>query len=181
MLQGLLYDASDPELAAARRRARRLLQQFNTAPADDHASRDRILSELLGSRSRRCFIEPNFRCDYGSNIHVGDGFFANFDCVILDCATVTIGHDVSFAPGVHLYAAYHPIDAAERVKGPEYAGPITIGSRVWIGGGAIILANVTIGDDTVIGAGSVVTTSIPAGVVAAGSPCRVVGPSAGRA
>ncbi len=180
MLAGQLYNAFDTELVEARRRARRLAQQFNTAPADDDSARDFILTELLGSRGKRCFIEPTFRCDYGSNIHVGDGFYANFDCVMLDCAEIRIGTDVWLAPGVHLYTAWHPLDAVTRVAGPEGASPITIGNRVWIGGRVVVLPGVTIGEDTVIGAGSVVTKDIPAGVVAVGNPCRVVGQSAGR-
>jgi maltose O-acetyltransferase len=77
-------------------------------------------------------------------------------------------------PAVQIYAATHPLDAAERIKGPELAYPVTIGRNVWIGGGAIIGPGVTIGDNTTIGAGSVVVKSIPANVFAAGNPCRVI-------
>ena len=66
--------------------------------------------------------------------------------------------------------------AAIRRSGLEYALPVTIGHGVWLGGGAIVCPGVTIGEDTVVGAGSVVTRSLPAGVVAAGNPCRVIRP-----
>jgi maltose O-acetyltransferase len=117
--------------------------------------------------------------DYGFNIHVGEGFYANFGCVILDCAEVRIGDGVLLGPGVHIYAAHHPLEAAQRTRddftvGPELASPVTIGNRVWIGGGAILCPGVSIGDDTVIGAGSIVVKDIPSGVVAAGNPCRVI-------
>ena len=97
-----------------------------------------------------------------------------FNCIILDCARVTFGDNVFLAPNVQLYTAYHPVIAAERIKGPEYAAPITIGNNVWLGGGVIVCPGVTIGDNTTIGAGSVVTKGIPANVVAAGNPCRVI-------
>ena len=119
-------------------------------------------------------IEPPFHCDYGSNIYAGDRMYMNFGCVILDCAEVRIGADLQAGPYVQIYTAHHPLDAAQRTAGPELASPITIGNRVWLGGGAIICPGVTIGDDTTIGAGSVVVSDIPARVLAVGNPCRVV-------
>ena len=109
-----------------------------------------------------------------SNISIGARFYANFDCVILDPGLVEIGDDVFFGPGVHIYTATHPIDANERIKGPELAGPVRIGSRCWIGGRSIILPGVTIGEGSTVGAGSVVTSDVPPNVLAAGNPCRVV-------
>ena len=110
------------------------------------------------------------------NTTIGERFYANFGCVNLDVAPVTIGDGVMFAPGVHVYAATHPIDPADRLSGRELGRPVTIGSRVWVGGGSIVLPGVTIGDDATIGAGSVVTRDVPPGVVAAGNPCRVLRP-----
>ncbi len=75
---------------------------------------------------------------------------------------------------MQVLTALHPLDAAERRRGLEYASPITIGADVWVGGGAIICPGVMIGDRAVIGAGSVVTRAIPPGVIAVGNPCRVV-------
>jgi maltose O-acetyltransferase len=174
MLAGELYLSADPGLAAERRRARRLMRLYNQTTEEEADRRREILRELLGAVGSRVEIEPAFRCDYGSNIRLGDGFYANFDCIILDCNTVTIGRDVKLGPRVQILTAYHPIDPAVRSSGRELAAPVTIGDAAWIGAGAIINPGVTIGAGTTIGAGSVVTRSIPAGVVAAGVPCRVL-------
>ena len=174
MLRGDLYLASDPELVAMRERARRLWQSYNTTDPADHPLRRATLEQMLGGAGRGSVIEPPFFCDYGTHIVLDADVFINFNCVFLDCAAITIGAQTQLGPAVQLYAATHPIEAAARVAGPELARPITIGRRVWIGGGSVVLPGVTIGDDTVIGAGSVVTKSVPARVVAAGNPCRVL-------
>ena len=173
MIAGEPYLASDPELVRDRLRARALTREYNTS-TELEGKRQVILAALFGQINQHIDIEPNFRCDYGYNIHVGDYFYCNFDCIILDCAEVRIGHHVLFAPNVQLYTAYHPIDPTERASGLEMAAPITIGDNVWIGGGTIINPGVAIGSNTTIGAGSVVTRDIPANVVAAGNPCRVI-------
>jgi maltose O-acetyltransferase len=174
MLAGKLYLATDPELAAETLEASRLLQHYNHTARDDRDRRLQILQTLLGSVGGNPVIVPPFHCDYGKNIHLGSNFYMNYGGVILDCNTVHIGNDVLCAPYVQIYAAYHPIDPTERLTGRELAAPVTIGNTVWIGGGAIICPGVTIGDNTTIGAGSVVVKDIPANVVAAGNPCRVI-------
>jgi maltose O-acetyltransferase len=174
MLAGELYLGDDPELTAMRVRCKRLLREFESADPGDLATRTALLRRLLGAAGEGAYIEPPFRCDYGSNIFVGARFYANFDCVILDCARIDIGDDVFFGPGVHLYGATHPIDAEQRIAGPEFARPVRLGARVWIGGRAVVLPGVTIGEGTTIGAGSVVARDVPAGVLAIGNPCRVV-------
>jgi len=174
MLAGELYLAADPELAVERRRARRLTRRFNQTTEDAIPEREALLRELLGATGARIEIEPPFYCDYGSNIYAGDRLFLNFDCVILDCAPVRFGMNVACGPGVHIYAATHPLEAEQRIKGPELAKPVTIGDNVWIGGGAIVCPGVTIGDNSTIGAGSVVTRDIPPNVLAVGNPCRIV-------
>jgi maltose O-acetyltransferase len=174
MLAGQLYMSSDPELTAARMRARELTWEFNQSRPSQGDRRRELLRALFGTIGDRFEIEPTFRCDYGSNIHVGERFYMNFDCVFLDVCEIRIGTDVLIAPGVHVYTATHPLDAALRASGAELGGPITIGNRVWIGGGARILPNVTIGDDAVIGAGAIVTRSVAAGAVVAGNPARPV-------
>ena len=174
MLAGALYLASDPELAQGRQRARRLTRLYNATTEEEETLRLQLLEELFGSVGNGAFIEPPFRCDYGDNIHVGTRFYVNFGCVILDCARASIGNDVKFGPNVQIYTAYHPIDALTRIAGPELAAPISIGDRVWLGGGVIVCPGVTIGENTTVGAGSVVTKDIPANVVAAGNPCRVL-------
>ena len=174
MLRGELYIASDPELTAARVRARRLWQSYNALDPADDAARRQVLSTLLSFVGTGATIEPPFFCDYGAQITLGAEAFVNFNCVFLDCGMITIGAKTQMGPAVQLYTATHPLDAEMRTAGPELAHPIHIGSRVWIGGGAIVLPGVTIGDDTVIGAGTVVTKSLPSGVLAAGNPCRII-------
>jgi maltose O-acetyltransferase len=174
MLAGELYLASDPALVAARNRARRLARDYNATTEDEPERRRALLRELFGVAGEGIVIEPPFHCDYGDNIVVGAGFYANFGCVILDCAPVRIGHRTLFGPGVHVYAALHPMDPQVRAAGPELARPVTIGDDCWIGGGVLVLPGVTIGAGTTIGAGSVVTRDIPARGVAVGNPCRVL-------
>jgi maltose O-acetyltransferase len=174
MLAGELYLATDPELTAARRRARLLFREFNLTAEDDTARRKALLQQLFGRAGERLWIEPPFYCDYGSHIYFGDGAFLNFNCVFLDCAEIRIGDNFAAGPGVQIYTAHHPLLASERIKGPELASPVHIGHNVWIGGGVVICPGVSIGDDTTIGAGSVVTKNIPSGVVAVGNPCRVL-------
>lgn len=165
----------EPELVAARKRAKALCQQLNCLPADQTKARKPLYKQLFGQVST-AYIEPTFFCDYGSNIFLGERFYANHNCVILDCAEVRIGNRVMFGPNVHIYATTHPLDAVERATGKEFSAAVTIGDDCWIGGGAIILAGVTIGKGSVIGAGSLVNKDIPEGVVAAGNPCRVIKP-----
>lgn len=174
MLAGELYRASDSELVAERREARRLIRLYNATTEQEIERRSQLILELFGSTAPNIEIEPPFYCDYGSNIYVGDGFYMNFGGVILDCTAVHIGKKVLCGPSVHIYAATHPIDPKIRCSGLELAAPVKIGNNVWIGGGAIICPGVTIGDHTTIGAGSVVVKDIPAKVVAAGNPCRVI-------
>ncbi|HEY1189286.1 MAG TPA: sugar O-acetyltransferase [Gemmata sp.] len=173
MLAGELYDPLDAELVAARTRARDLLWNLNATREADAAVRAGILKELFGSAGAGVWLQPPFFCDYGTNIHLGDKVYFNFNCVVLDVCEVRIGARTLFAPAVQIYTATHPFDVELR-KTRELGKPVTIGSDVWVGGGAIILPGVTIGDRTIIGAGSVVTKDIPAGVVAVGNPCRVM-------
>jgi len=174
MLAGELYIANDPTLVEMRFRARALFSEFNRTPHHAEPERQAIFQQLLGGFGPGLNIQPPFYCDYGSFITFGENCFLNFNCTFLDCARITIGNNFQCAPNVQLYAAYHPVNAVERDKGPELAAPITIGNSVWLGGGVIVCPGVTIGDNTTIGAGSVVTKDIPANVFAAGNPCRVI-------
>jgi maltose O-acetyltransferase len=174
MLAGELYDASGPELSAQRRHARELLHRLNIGGYADRARYAQIVAALLPSCSRDLWIEPPFYCDYGYNIACGEKVFFNFNCAVLDVMPVTIGANVLFGPAVQIYTATHPMSAAQRRVGVEFARPVTIGSDVWVGGGAIICPGVRVGARAVIGAGSVVTKDIPDDVFAAGNPCRVV-------
>ena len=172
MLEGELYTGADPELAAARNRARDLMAEINRAPTA--ATEMALIRRLLGRLGENGVIRPPFHCDYGSNTRIGRNAFVNFGCVFLDCAEIEIGDDLQMAPMVQLYTPEHPLDPGTRRSGLEYAQPIRIGDNVWIGGGAIILSGVTIGEDCVIGAGSVVKRDLPAGSVAVGNPAKVI-------
>jgi maltose O-acetyltransferase len=174
MLAGELYIANDSQLVAERRVAREAIQRFNNAAPEMADEALELLSGLFGAFGDGSVVMAPFQCDYGYNIRIGRNGFVNYNCVFLDCAPITIGNDVQIGPSVQLYTATHPVDAAIRRAGPEYALPISIGDGAWIGGGSIVLPGVTIGANTVIGAGSVVTRDIPPGVVAAGNPCRVL-------
>lgn len=175
MLAGELYSAADAELRREFVRAKMLTQRFNAlAPDTPRERRAEVLRELLGTCGNAIYIEPPFRCDYGKNIFIGENFYANYDCIIIDVCRVKIGKNVLLGPRVGIYTATHPTDAQVRSRGLELGAPIEIGDDVWIGGNAVILPGVKIGARAVIGAGSVVTRDVPAGVVAAGNPCRVL-------
>src|SRR5690242_10750280 len=173
MLAGELYEPLDPELVAARTRARDLCQDLNATREAADEERRRILRELFATGGDTVWMQPPFFCDYGTNIELGDRVFFNFNCVVLDVCRVRIGSYTLFGPAVQIYTPLHPLDAELR-RAQEYGRPIEIGSDVWVGGGAIILPGVHIGSRAVIGAGSVVTRDIPGGVLAAGNPCRVI-------
>lgn len=175
MLAGELYDALDPELAAARTRARDLCQALNATAEADIDARRALLRDLFGRGGDSVWMQPPFYCDYGTHIELGERVFFNFNCVVLDVCRVTIGDFTMFGPGVQILTPLHPMNAAER-RVKEYGAPIVIGADVWVGGGALILPGVTIGDRSVIGAGSVVTRDVPSDVFAAGNPCRVIRP-----
>lgn len=174
MLAGEPYTSNDPELIAAQLKAQALLAQFNASPPSAWAEQRQLLAELFADFGNGAFVRPGLRCDYGFNISVGARSFLNFDCVLLDSNRIVIGSEVLLGPGVHVYTATHPVGAAERCAGVEYAHPVFIGDKAWLGGGVIVCPGVTVGERTVVGAGSVVVRDLPAGVVAAGNPCAVI-------
>jgi maltose O-acetyltransferase len=173
MLRGDLYLAADPELVAGRARAQELLERYNAVPDAETGERDRLLRELLGEVGDGVVVKPTFRCDYGSNISIGEGTFVNYDCIMLDVAPIRIGAACQIATRVQLLTATHPVEPQPRREAWEYGLPITLGDNVWLGGGVIVCPGVAIGDDTVVGAGAVVTRDLPAGVVAFGTPAVV--------
>lgn len=175
MLAGELYDANyNSELIAERQRCKDLCHEYNMTVPSQTEKREELMRRLLGRTGERFLIEQPFYCDYGYNIEIGEDFYANVNCVILDGAKVTFGNNVFIAPNCGFYTAGHPLDIAQRNSGLEYAQPITVGNDVWIGANVAVLPGVTIGDGCVIGAGSVVTRDIPAHSLAVGNPCRVI-------
>lgn len=174
MLTGERYQSAEPDRVAARHRARRLMAIYSQTDPVDTEGRAILLKDLFGHVAGHIEIEPPFFCDYGYNIHVGEYFYANTRCVILDGAAVHIGNFVSLGPNVHIYTTHHPVDPTDRLSGVAISTPVTIGNNVWIGGNAIIMPGITIGSNTTIGAGSIVTHDIPDNVLALGSPCRVI-------
>lgn len=173
MLKGLPYLSNEDGLFEERQRAKELCHRVNSCAPTDVQTRNRYLSVLLPNADKSFYIEPPFRCDYGTNIYLGKNFYANYNLIILDCAKVTIGDNVLIAPNVCITTAGHPIHYLSRRK-YEYADNVTIGNNVWIGANVVINPGVKIGDNSVIGSGSVVTKDIPNDVVAVGNPCRVL-------
>lgn len=173
MLRSELYNSNDKELFNELLKAKKACVQYNNLFLDDMEKGNDIIRNLFNSTGKEFLIMPNFHCDYGFNISIGEKFYANHNLVILDCNKVSFGDNVFIGPNCGFYAATHPIDRDVR-KELEYSKPIKVGNDVWIGGGVTVLPGVTIGDNVVIGAGSVVTKDIPSNVVAYGNPCRVV-------
>lgn len=174
MIAGEMYDPLDRELVEDRLRTRMLIKSLNETGEEQIEEKQYLIRELLPKAAPDLWLQPPFYCDYGYNLQVGEKVFFNFNCIVLDVAPVIIGSRSMLGPNVQLYTATHPMNAAERSAGLEYARPIGIGEDVWIGGSAVICPGVSIGDRSVIGAGSVVTRDIPADVFAAGNPCRVI-------
>ncbi len=175
MLAGELYRAVGSEIAADQRRCHMLLHAYNATPPDAADERAALLRDLLGGIGEKTVIRPPFHCDYGSNIRLGRGVFANFGCVFLDVVAIEIGDLCQIGSGVQILTADHPRDPALRRQGYESGVPVRIGENVWIGSGAIILPGLTIGDDAIIGAGSVVTRDVPPGTTVVGNPARTCG------
>jgi maltose O-acetyltransferase len=173
MLAGQLYNALAPELVHARDLARNRCQDLNGTREHEQKTRRRLLVELFAQGGDTVWLQPPFYCDYGTNIYLGNQVYFNFNCILLDVCEIKIGDHCFFGPAVQIYAATHPLDPVLR-RTQEFGKPVTIGSDVWVGGGAIICPGITIGSRSVIGAGSVVTKDIPGGVLAAGNPCRVL-------
>lgn len=173
MVAGEVYDSSS-DVFEHILACKEILERYNALTAAEHGSRQAVLNELLGHVGTGSVVVAPFRCDYGTNISLGDGVFVNCDCVFLDSAPITLGDHVLIGPQVGIYTPIHPIDAEIRAVWHEAAAPVTIGSNVWIGGHATICPGVRIGSDVVIGAGSVVVHDVPSHVVAAGNPCRVI-------
>jgi maltose O-acetyltransferase len=174
MLRGELYIGGDDDTAADYVRAQEILERYNGSRFDEQELRDRLLQELLGGCGEGVHVRPPFRLEYGYGVSIGAGTFLNYDCLMLDVMSITIGAACQVASRVQFITATHPIDPGPRRIGWEYAMPIVVGDNVWLGAGVTVCPGVTIGDDTVVGAGAVVAKDLPAGVVAVGVPARPI-------
>lgn len=173
-LAGVLYSADDPELVALCMKARKLVYKYNKSKPHQAKLRDKLIKKLFGKTGEKILVEAPVYCDYGCNIEVGENFFANFGCTMLDENMIKIGKNCMIGPNVGLYTAAHPVRAEERYNGVELCKTITIGDNCWIGGGAIINPGVTIGDNVVVASGSVVTKSFGSNLVIGGDPARII-------
>ena len=171
---GLLYQPADPELAADRDVTAKKLYDYNQLHPLDREARQAAIREILGKTGKNCVVEQPLFCTYGYNTTVGDNFFLNVNCKLMDSGKITIGNNVFIAPNVCIITEEHAMDVEQRLAGLEYTHPVTIGDNVWICTGAMVLPGVTIGDNCVIGAGSVVTKDIPPKSLTVGNACRVI-------
>ena len=174
MLAGEYYCARDEQLCREREFARKLTRKFNLTTEQELDKRTILLERLFGTVGEGIYIEPDFHCDYGYNIHVGKNFYANFGCVILDVCEVRFGDNCMLGPGVHIYGAGHPLDPALRAAEQEFGKPVTVGDNVWIGGRASINPGMTVGNNVLIASGCVVTKDVEVGVVVGGNPARIL-------
>jgi maltose O-acetyltransferase len=174
MLAGERYDPRDPELVADRERATDRCRRYNATSEAETDRRERLLDELFGEVRGDATVAPPFRCDYGYNVGVGDGFFANYGCVFLDVAPIDVGENCLVGPGVHVYTATHPIDPEERAAGLELGAPVTVGDDVWIGGRAVVTPGTSVGDGAVVAAGAVVVDDVPPRTVVGGNPAEEI-------
>ena len=174
MKNGMLYVDTGEGLDEERKRCKELLYDYNNTRPSEEVKRKQLLKELLGDMGEEIWIEPPVHMAYGTNVHIGNHFYANFNLVIVDDIDVYIGEHVMIAPNVTITPTGHPVDPEIRKPGTQFSIPVRIGNDVWIGSNVVILPGVNIGDNSVIGAGSVVTQDIPENVVAVGNPCRVL-------
>lgn len=174
MLGGKLYNPYDAQLINEAFQAKKILHEYNSLSPCEQEKKDFLIKSLFGKTGTNILVVPPFYCDYGINIIVGEDFYANFDCIILDVCEVRIGHHVFFGPRVSIYTATHPIDAHVRNLQLEFGKKVHIGNNVWIGGNTVVNPGVTIGDNSIIGSGSVVVKDIPPNVIAVGNPCKIL-------
>ena len=185
IFEGVLFKPGAPELRAAKLRCHDLCARYNRTFEEESELRAQLLGDIVGEMGEGGFIQGPVQFHYGRHTRIGKRFFGNFNLTVQDDALVTIGDDVSFGPNVTIVTPMHPLRAEERRQMRDengqparmcYALPVTIGNDVWLCANVVVCGGVTIGDGCVIGAGSVVTRDIPAGMLAAGNPCRVIRP-----
>ncbi|GAA5877987.1 hypothetical protein JCM8547_000933 [Rhodosporidiobolus lusitaniae] len=179
----------DDALTEDRMRAKGLFQAYNSYPWPKYfpgfqfsdqfgpEPRQQLLADLFRiplAKAKGIAVEPPFYCDYGYNIEIGDVFYCNMNCVMLDGAKIKFGDRCVLGPGVQVYTTTHSVDVTERRGWYDRAYPVTFGSDIWVGGGAIILPGSVIGDGCTIAAGAVVKGTFPSNSVIGGVPARVL-------
>ena len=184
MINGELYNSSDPDLFNKRIKVRDLVMRFNAlSPFGLDKKRELMKQIFVNSRNvDSAYFEPNIRVEYGENITFGKDFYMNFDCMLLDVAPIEIGDSVMFGPRMIVATPMHPLLAEERIAQQypngyyniEYAKKIVIGNNVWVASSVTICGGVTIGDNVVIASGAVVTKDVPPNTLVGGVPAKVI-------
>lgn len=174
MKTGEIFFCDDKELANYQLKCMEAQYDYNATRPGCQAKRQAILKKLFANVGENCYIEPPIRANWGIHTHLGNNVYANFNLTLVDDTDIFVGDYVMFGPNVTVATAGHPILPELRERLAQFNMPVRIGRNAWIGAGAVILPGVTIGENSVIGAGSIVTKDIPANVVAAGNPCRVL-------
>ena len=185
MLAGyLIYDPFSEGMPEERTKAHRLCQLYNATFDTESEKRAEILDELMPNRGKDVYLQGPIYFDFGTNISMGDGSYANFNFTVLDEGRVTIGKSVFIGPNVTMATAIHPLCYEDRnaflnpetgvMTNLEYTAPITVADNCWIAASVTICGGVTVGEGCVIGAGSVVVKDIPPHSLAVGNPCRVI-------
>ena len=175
MHSGALYFPGDPKLQEEQLQCLDKLYAFNQSSPMEQMKRRALLQEMFAEIGEGCYIEPPFHANWGGrHVHFGKFIYCNFNCTFVDDTHVYVGDYTEFGPNVVIATAGHPILPELRERALQYNAPVRIGRNCWLGAGVVVVPGVTIGDNTVVGAGSVVTKDLPANVVAAGNPCRVL-------
>ena len=172
---GKIYHPGDKDIIREQLRRLDMLFEYNSLKPSQQSEKSALLKQMFAEIGENVYIETPFRSNFGGmNVHFGSNIYANFNLTLVDDTHIYVGSYTMFGPNVTVATAAHPVSPEHRRQDYQYNLPVHIGENCWIGAGAIILPGITIGNDTVIGAGSIVTKDIPAGVVAAGNPCRIL-------
>ena len=125
MLTGDLYIPSLTEgLRDLSIKGKKLAQQYNRLDFDDFEGRRALLKQLFGKTGEKIYMEQPVYVDYGVHTTIGEGFYANFDCTLLDVAPITIGNSVWLGANVTVNPG------------------VTIGDNTVIGSGSVVTKDI---------------------------------------